>query len=188
MDFQQKCHTGTTSRPSTDHRARGRRHRRTRPDLDHLCSPNQTPFEVGTLRPGHSRACSSRLRHRREDGERDSEQTGTVVFSSSAGGEAAVGWSFTLVEILTADGALRLLPEPRPSVLLGPWLRIDPDERGARTAGEPIRQVAHRRDCRPRPQFDHHERDVLSVKPALEPGSCARYRSSSAANIRMSAG
>ena len=73
-------------------------------DLDHLCSPGipSTPFEVGTLRPGQTLGVFvSVCDYRREDGERDSEQTGTVVFSSSAGGEAAVGWSFTPVEILT---------------------------------------------------------------------------------------
>ena len=73
-------------------------------DLDHLCSPGipSTPFEVGSLTPGQMLGVFvSVCDYRREDGERDSEQTGTIVFGSSAGGRAEVTWSFTPVEILS---------------------------------------------------------------------------------------
>lgn len=73
-------------------------------DLDHLCSPGipSTPFEVGSLTPGQTLGVFvSVCDYRREDGERDSEQTGTIVFGSSAGGRAEVTWSFTPVEILS---------------------------------------------------------------------------------------
>lgn len=73
-------------------------------DLGHLCSPGipSTPFEVGTLTPGQTLGffvgvCD----YSREGGERDSEQSGTIVFGSSAGGRAEVTWSFTPVENLS---------------------------------------------------------------------------------------
>ncbi len=73
-------------------------------DLDHLCSPGipDTPFEIGTLTPGQTLSFFvSVCEYSREDGERDSEQTGTVAFSSSTGGRAETTWSFTPVEVLS---------------------------------------------------------------------------------------
>ena len=72
-------------------------------DLDHLCSPGipSTPFEIGTLSEGQSLSFFVAVcEYSPEAGERDSEQTGTMVFRSSAGGQAEVGWSFTPVERL----------------------------------------------------------------------------------------
>lgn len=73
-------------------------------DLDHLCSPGipQTPFEIGTLTPGQTLSFFvSVCDYSREGGERDSEQAGTVVFTSSSGGRAEVPWTFTPVEVLS---------------------------------------------------------------------------------------
>ena len=73
-------------------------------DLDHLCSPGipDTPFEIGTLTPGQTLSFFvSVCEYSSEGGERDVEQTGTIVFGSSTGGRAETTWSFTPVEILT---------------------------------------------------------------------------------------
>lgn len=72
-------------------------------DLDHLCSPGipETPLEVGTLGPGETLGFFvSVCDYSREEGERDTEQRGTMAFGSSAGGRAEVPWSFTPVEVI----------------------------------------------------------------------------------------
>lgn len=73
-------------------------------DQEHLCSPGipSTPFEIGTLAPGQTLSFFVAVcDYSREGGERDSEQSGTMVFGSSTGGRAEVTWSFTPVENLS---------------------------------------------------------------------------------------
>ena len=70
-------------------------------DFDRLCWPGipSVPYEVGHLTPGQQLTVFVGVcGYVAEEGDRDTETTGTIAFTSSGRGKAEVTWSFIPVE------------------------------------------------------------------------------------------